>query len=308
METSLLNSKSRIAPDPTRQVYLNPEVKSGLGEKTFWVWMNEDVWPGCSTFDYCHSLNPGEALLQYSTLGADDLPSKAGDAKTIGLCFELHHEMRRALGSDRFNIPIHHSEQVAAACDRRVVSSRLCVPDFDKFGDVDVLPIGVDTDLFSPVASDTHKEDLRANYGVPIRKKVAFWCGTKHQMKGFDRLRQFANKNPHVHFVIVWKSKREQVRNHGVACSEWTHTTQDVFADLLRLSDFSLFTGMLRPFFMVEWEAMASGLSVVDVAGVEREFTPSSTDGESNRAKVFELGWDRNSAAKVWRDYVGGSD
>jgi hypothetical protein len=66
-------------------------------------------------------------------------------------------------------------------------------------------------------------------------------------------------------------------------------------------SDFLLACGRLRPWFMVEWEAMACNLPVIDVSDLEREFPVS----RNPRSDVLLHGWDRVTAKKTWLEYLG---
>jgi hypothetical protein len=51
---------------------------------------------------------------------------------------------------------------------------------------------------------------------------------------------------------------------------------------------------------MVEWEAMACDLPVVDISGLERDFIPSAHP----RADVMRLGWSRHDALPKWKEFL----
>jgi glycosyltransferase involved in cell wall biosynthesis len=206
-------------------------------------------------------------------------------------------EMRLQLHDSRWDDIIARTEACAAACRRRVVATPLAVPFYEHCGPVDVLPIGVDTDLFKPATPDRRAE-LRRIHQMPEDRRVGFWMGTNHAMKGFDRLQQYAAENPDIFWIIVSKSRRERCLLHGA--SNWTHVPQEFLAELMQCADFLLCPGRLRPFFMVEWEAMSAGLPVVNISGLDKDFEP----GANPRDQVFELGWDRASAKVKWLEYI----
>jgi glycosyltransferase involved in cell wall biosynthesis len=207
--------------------------------------------------------------------------------------------MRLQLDRQEWNEVIERTELCAAGCHRRAVSTRFAVPFYERFGKVDILPIGVDCDLFQPQPENV-RQATRLLSCVPNDARVGFWMGTNHRMKGSDRLVQYARDNPDIFWIVVWKSKRER-GEAPVNSKEYVHVTQDVLAGLMACSDFLLATGRLRPWFMVEWEAMAAGLPVVDLSGLEREFAPSANP----RQQVIELGWDRKTARETWLKYLG---
>jgi hypothetical protein len=104
-------------------------------------------------------------------------------------------------------------------------------------------------------------------------------------MKGRDRLEAYRAAHPEIRWNIVEKSAA---------------LPQARLAELMNGSDFILATGRLRPYFMVEWEAMACDLPVVDISGLERDFIPSAHP----RADVMRLGWSRHDALPKWKEFL----
>lgn len=276
-------------------IYLNAECVSGLGEDTFWTWFHRE-FPHESQFGLPDGdLQPDDIVLRYSTLGP--VPRKGG--KTVALLWELYPEMRDRLGSNAWDGIIERTHACAAAADYRVAATPLMAKEYARHGQVDVLPIGVNTNLFAPVSPEA-KQRIRERYGIPPLARVGFWCGTTHQMKGYDRLWAYAALHPEINWVVVWKTVAESAHSRVKTVFEASHITQDALADLMRASDFFLSTGRLRPFFMVEWEAMASGLPFVTAPGVEKEFIPS----HDPRRDVFSRCWDRVGARANWHAYL----
>jgi hypothetical protein len=252
-------------------IYLVPEVKSGLGEDTFWLWFAREFEN--ASFDIPATAQPQDCILQYATLG----PSKVVGGKKIALLWELYPEMKaRGFGGD--DAKIERMKACAAASDCSVITSPLMAEFFD--GEPTVLPIGVDTDLFcrKPQA------ELREKHGITATR-VGFWCGTDHPMKGRDRMNDYAAQHPGVYWITVSK-------NDGLP--------QQKLAELMNCADFALFTGRLRPYFMVEWEAMACDVPVIDISECERDFIP----GEHPREDVMRLGWSRHDAKKAWSEFL----
>ena len=258
-------------------IYLNPEVRSGLGEDTFWTWFNREI---PSSFEIPPQINDDDVILQYATCGS----SQVRGGKKVALLWELYPEMKRfECGSSDGHI--YRMTNCANDSDLRVVTSPLMA---EYFFNVVVMPIGVDTDLFCV----RDKQALREKYGIPQDKNVGFWSGTPHVMKGFDRLQNYASLHPEIYWICVWKQDGGNLDGHR----NFTLVSQQQLSELMNCADFALFTGRLRPYFMVEWEAMACNIPVVDVSAREREFYPSQTP----RDDVMRLGWSRHQAKQTW--------
>lgn len=274
-------------------VYLSPENASGLGEDTFWTWFhretNNSEWYTFSSDVY----SSDNALLRYSTFG--EIASDC-TCKTFALCWELLPEMKSKLGRNVWDDRINLTYQCAESAQYRVVATPLSIPYYKHCGPIDVLPIAVDTDLFKPT---DNKEQLRQKYGIPKDKRVGFWMGTNHQMKGFQNLQKYAKENPEIHWVIVWKTPFERSLLHGA--TEYCYIPQEHISELMNCSDFFLVCGLLESYFMIEYEAMSCNLPMLNITNLEKDFDL----GENPRDKIFELGWDRKSALDTWKDYLG---
>jgi glycosyltransferase involved in cell wall biosynthesis len=245
-------------------IYLQPEVRSGLGEDTFWTWFARTV-PGCS-FDLPSALQPDDVVLQYSTLG----PCRVPGGKKVALLWELYPEMRARLGGPQWDRTIDATRACAAESDYRVVSSEFSREFYADCGPIDVLPIGVDTELFRPM----HRNMVRARHGIPDNVRVGFWCGTGHPMKGSDALHAWAAAHPDVRWIIVWKTSSDRGVPPLNTVAERTLVPQPQLAELMNCADFVAVPGRLRPFFMVEWEAMACDLPVIVMGEPTKDFTP----------------------------------
>lgn len=268
-------------------IYLQPEIASGLGEKTYWIWGKEE-FPN-STFESPTSVSKNDVLLRYSTKGPSNSPEN-----TIALLFELHPEMRAMLGSNAWDHTIAKIEQCGRNAARRVVASELMVPYYQHLGPIDVLPIGVDTDLFAPL----DKQACRIMHGLPLDRRIGLWCGTSHAMKGPDRLKEYASQHPDIFWIVVSKSASEAVILDGAR--NYILVPQHTLAELMSASDFFLSCGRLRPLFMIEWEALSCNLPLVILDGMQKDFVPSANP----RDDIFRLGWDRHTAKKTWLNYI----
>lgn len=268
-------------------IYLNAEVVSGLGEDTFWTWFHRE-FPS-SVFEEPERLEDCDVVLRYSTLGF--LPIVG---KQVALCWELYPAMAERFGISSWDEKTAVVRETARYATYRTVASDLTRAEYETFGRVDVIPIGVDVELFRPLPD---KQGLRAKYGLPTDREIGVWIGTAHPMKGFALLLEYARQNHDVHWITICKTESESVcMPNG---SNFIHVPQQTSCELINAADFFLSTSLLRPFFMAEWEAMACNVPMRIIGEPRKEFTPSS----SPRNDVLELGWDRPSVKKQWEQF-----
>lgn len=269
-------------------IYLNAEVVSGLGEDTFWTWFKREF--PTSSFETPTYLADDDCVLRYSTLGNLDIPGKQ-----IALLWELHPEMKIVFNSNEWDKRIEDIRLCAKLSTYRTVASSITVPYYEDCGSVDIIPIAVNTDLYKPLKN---KMALRDKYNIPRNKRVGFWGGTTHPMKGFQNLKEYAKENPDIYWILVWKMKGQDGYLDGH--SNFVHVSQEMMSELMNCADFALFGGLLRSFYMIEWEAMACDLPVIILNDMKKDFVPS----KHPRDDVFKYGWDRISAKKTWVDYL----
>jgi len=268
-------------------IYLNCEVKSGLGEDTFWTWFSRE-FPDAS-FDTPTKLNAEDILLRYSTLGF--LPI---EGKQMALCWELYPEMKAHFNTAVFDGRARLVDNTARYSTYRTVATQTTSKNYEKYGHVEVIPIGINTDLYRPMKN---KKELREKYNLPAEKKIGIWIGTFHPMKGISKLLEYAALHPEIEWIIVWKWEMEELKIDNT--HSFVKIKQDQICELLNAADFFLSTSQLEPYYMAEWEAMATNIPFVFFGNVEREFYPSA----SPREDVFSMGWDRASVKKKWIDF-----
>ena len=251
-------------------IYLVPEFKNSIGDDTFWTWFARE-FP--SSFDPPEKVNPEDRVLQYAMLG----PSPVRGGKKVACLWELYPEMQ-AYGLADNPVKIQKMHQCFEQSDLKTTSSLAML---DYYPGATILPIGVDTDLFCP----KDKEEMRLKHRIPLDRKVGFWCGTDHPMKGYDRKIKYQAENPDIFWITVFKDSQ---------------TPQSTLAELMNCADFALFTSRLRPYYMTEWECMACNVPIIDISGLKRDFVPSETP----RDDVMRLGWSREQTKKAWAEFL----
>jgi hypothetical protein len=265
-------------------------IRSGYGEETFWVWFEKNF---NSSYSLPKQYTKEDVVLRYSTVGP--LHTKPG--KSVALCWELLPEMQIVLEDNSWDSIIGTTYETARVSDYITVASRFSVPFYSGFGKpVDILPIGVDTDLFRPFSLD-EKYKLKLKYNIPLDKKIGFWCGTPHKMKGSVNLQKYADEHLDIYWVVVWY---QAIGSFVGAGQQHFTIDQKTMAELMNCADFQLGTSILRPYYIIEYEGMACNLPRIETVDLEKDFSV----GVNPRDDLFENGWDRSSCKKVWDAYI----
>lgn len=273
------------------KIYLNPEVASGLGEDTFWTWFKREI-PNTEYLNVNSKIRYNDVILHYSTMGESKYPHN-----TICLLWELYPEMKKKFNSNMWDSRISKIDEAIKSSRKITVSTSFTIEFYKDLKNIEILPIGLDTDIFKPLIN---KNVLRKKYGVPTDKRVGVWVGTTHKMKGFDKLLKYRKQNPDIFWIIIWKWEQESLHVNDKNCISFVQISQKQMNELYNCGDFFLSTSRLRPFFMSEWEALASNLPFVVLENITKDFVPSMNP----RKQVFELGWDRKTAKKRWIEYI----
>lgn len=269
-------------------IYLNPEVKSGLGEDTFWTWFHREF--PTSSFSVPNQLKDNDVVLRYSTLGF--LPVKG---KQIALCWELYPDMQRLFFSDEWQPKLNKIYETARFSTYISVATLHSLKNYLKFGHVEVIPIGVNTDLFKPMYN---KSKLREKYNLPLNKKIGLWIGTTHPMKGLIDLLKYNKKHPDIYWVCIWKWAAESAVLDNA--HNFVQIAQDEVNELANAADFALFTSKIKPFYMAEWELMATDIPIIQYPSRQREFDIP----DNPRDFIFKMEWDRVSVKQKWENFL----
>jgi hypothetical protein len=263
-----------------KRLCLSAENPSSIGDDTFWLWAKR-TFPG-ATFE---PPVPGDTALHYSTLGG--VPD---GVRGIGLLWELYPEMQRVLGDQmNFSDELARIEACVTTAAVNVVPTEL-VGSLYPGVQTQVLPIGVDFDLWMP----RNKEAMREKYGLPPNAKIGMWCGTRHPMKGYDILWQ--NSAMADHWIVVWKVDTQPGAALRGSQTVFYGATQNTLAELMAAADFYAVAGRLRPYFLVEYEAMACDTTLVVIGEPAKDFPVPAEP----RRTLKDMGWDRADLADRW--------
>ena len=203
--------------------------------------------------------------------------------------------MKRMLVSNEWDSKIERTRQSASSATEILVATPFAKEYYDDCGQVSLMPLGLNTDLFRP----RNKDELRDKYGLSKTATIGYWGGTNHVMKGSNSLFKYAAEHPEITWIVVWKHQSERASLPSFMqanTKEYCLIPQETIAELMSCCDFFLCTSLLRPYYMTELEAMSCNLKFIFTENIEKDFCPS----DNPREDIFKYNWDRTSIKKMW--------
>lgn len=88
---------------------------------------------------------------------------------------------------------------------KSILLSRLEVPEYK----IEVISVGVDTELFHPV----DKEKVRRRIGIGLEEKVVLFVGRITKMKGVELIYQCASQTPSIKYIFVGKKNDNEAKD-----------------------------------------------------------------------------------------------
>jgi hypothetical protein len=279
-------------------IYLNPTIdqessKQVLDDDNVWRWFKRELkgswWRGEDFSDGVlinnskHSLNsyPDNVVNYHLELVIEILEKCTKPAP--------HYDPKIWKGSDSEILKTCKNSKIT------VIPSKLMYKPYkERCRSLEVIPIGLNTDIWKPL--DIDKKTLRAKYNLPENKTVGFWSGNAGIWRGPDLLNEYA-RGKDIHWIINWYRGPEF--DMPTSRTEVFKADQKTINELYNASDFYLCTNKLGPYYMSDWEAIASGVDIIDVVEMERELGTNPT-----RDKMMALGWDRKDAINIWNSFL----
>lgn len=182
---------------------------------------------------------------------------------------------------------------------KNILVSRIGVPDYK----VDVISVGVDTELFHPM----DKNKLRRDLGLGIEAKIVLFVGRITQLKGIDLIYQCASNTPDIQYIFIGRKSDEKGKDldNCIFVGEVPHSEIPYWmnaADILILPSYS--EGLPT----VVAEALSCGIPVVvsDVGGCpevvldeETGFVIRTGDADQLKSRILYLFSDKEIIRKM---------
>lgn len=160
----------------------------------------------------------------------------------------------------------------------------------------EIIPIGVNTDLFKPL---TDKARLKEKYGIPAKKITKIFVGSTHRVKGYDLLLNKIKNDTDSFYILVLKD-RETVAPLFSNVKIFQRISQSVLAELYNCSDVFVGRSRVETEWLAPLEAMFCGVPVdVTPVGVFADWKPENKDP---RAEAFAMGLDQETMVRKWKE------
>ena len=241
-----------------------------------------------------------DLIIQNSNLG------KISNKKTISFLQDPFIEMKQNFDSvsTRIRLKILGVETYADKIKKqseslqnsiRVTNSNYMKNLYKKFGDFQVIPIGVDQDIFRQL----DKIELRKKYKIPLNKKVNIFVGSQHSVKGFEKIKKMIQDDPNIFWVLVLKDSK--IKNgHNFICFE--KVSHNILVELYNCADLCVSRSTTESFGLALVEAMFCGIPIdTPKVGIFWDWEP---DFDNPRKAAIDKGLDKNSWMNNWRDLI----
>jgi glycosyltransferase involved in cell wall biosynthesis len=258
---------------PPSLVICNDYIQGRMGETTMWGFLLEGL-PSAVAVDhavmgtskdvsakareYIHRHHPQtEVIIQNATFM--DLVDP--DRFTITYLQDNLRAMGRQ--SDQQDLNLQHS-------DIRVTNSSITARFYPEF-DFEIIPIGVDADLFRPM----DKVSLRQELNLPAQRTGIF-VGDFTETKGWSAVRQVIDQRTDIFWILVSKGTESHT---GQNCRTYNRIDQKTLARLLNCADFFILGSPVETQCLAAIEACLCDIPVVmPLTGVFSDFSQEDRD------------------------------
>lgn len=177
----------------------------------------------------------------------------------------------------------------------KVTNSNYMVDMYKKYGDFQVIPMGVDSDLFKPM----DKKEMRKKYNIPFDSKVKIFVGSTHPVKGFGKIQKMIQDDTSVFWILVLKDFRIPDGHNYTVFHKTPHSQ---LVELYNCSDLCVSRSVTESFGLALVEAMFCDVPVdTTKVGVFWDWQP---DFSNPRKSAFDFGLDKNTWMNNWKKLI----
>ncbi len=290
-------------------VILNDYIRGRVSnEETFWSWLENglDNSVAISTAKLNTTLQEKMDELKPNLVIQNSNWGKLTDYKTISFLQDPLIEMKKLFEpfTLRMRLKIRKREsyddkiqlQIESLNNSvKVTNSNFMAKMYHKVGEFNVIPLGVNQELFRPM----EKNELRKKYNLPINRNIKIFVGSTHKIKGFEKIKKMIHEDTSSFWILVLKdidigSGHNFVTFHKIS--------QNILAELYNCSDLLVARSLVESFGLAAVEAMSCNLPIdVTKTGVFWDWEP---DMNNPRNEVIKKGLDKNTWMKNWSKLV----
>lgn len=243
----------------TQVIIMNNSLHGKMKEKVLWDFLLERL--------------PAVSGIDYEKVGADELSFE----RKAALYIEEHYPNAKIViqNASFMDIPrpdLHtiaflqddlrrmnrispKQEEVLALATEHVSNSNYTAASYLEYY-FDIIPIGVDTELFKP----GDKEEMRKKHGLPIDKKIGIFVGDLSEVKGWSEVKALIEKYTDIHWIVVTKGSEKFERPN---VSLYKQINQAILAELHSSSDFFIIGSRVETLCLAAMEASCCDIPVI---------------------------------------------
>lgn len=177
----------------------------------------------------------------------------------------------------------------------KVTNSNYMANMYQKYGDFQVIPMGVDSNLFKPL----DKKETRKKYNIPPDSKVNIFVGSTHPVKGFAKIQHMIQEDSNVFWILVLKDLSLASGHNYRVFHKIAHSQ---LVELYNCADLCVSRSVTESFGLSLVEAMFCDIPVdTPKIGIFWDWQP---DFSKPRKSAFDFGLDKNTWMNRWRECI----
>lgn len=163
-----------------------------------------------------------------------------------------------------------------------VTNSKVTAASYPEY-DFEIIPIGVDDNLFRPL----NKEIVRSEFNIPDGK-VGIFVGDLSEVKGWEKVRNVIDNHDEIFWIIVSKDSKQYEKNN---CKTFNRIDQEKLAKLLNCADFFILGSPVETQCLAAIEACFCNLPLImKNTGIFADFTKDKREEIGYFGEDFEQG------------------
>jgi len=238
-------------------IICNDSLSGSMGEKTMWGFLLDSL-PSSSGVDVAVVGTGGEfaerarSYIRRRYPRATVIIQNATFMDTVDSHrFTIAYLQDNLRGMGR---PSEQQERNLRNADILVTNSYLTAAFYPEF-DFEIIPVGVDTNLFKPMAKGT----LRRKFGFPDGK-IGIFVGDFSEVKGWPQIQELVDKRKDVFWVLVSKDTQTYQADN---CRVYNRIDQSLLAQLINCADFFIIASPVETECLAAVEACMCDVPVV---------------------------------------------
>ena len=271
--------------DEVRTIISNDYLLGRMGEKTMWGFLLSNLPNAVGVdMDVLHlTENFEQEARKHIKENYPDTAVIVQNASFIDLIDKDHYTILylqdnlRAMGRKSFQqeVNLKHANLL-------VTNSKVTAASYPEY-DFEIIPIGVDDNLFRPL----NKKVVRSEFNIPDGK-VGIFVGDLSEVKGWEKVKNVIDNHDEIFWIVVSKDSKQYEKNN---CKTFNRIDQETLAKLLNCADFFILGSPVETQCLAAIEACFCNLPLImRNTGIFADFTKDEREELGYFGEDFEQG------------------